>query len=277
MTCCGIQTYTEISTGGTLGSGTVGITTNFENASGGILGSGCALVSTNNLYDGYLGIFHLIEQGIGVPTDYFNSTGSADGQAGLPPLNPIQVQGSLFWPTDNLFNGGQYVSTPIDSTNGDYSVTLWAKIEGMYLNRLFFSRGKTNTQTGEGVSITLGHTAGNQIVGTVQVVGASGWNTYTLTSIATVDTADTCWHHFGLVFQSGVGVWLYIDGVEQATITVVETELVPSTTTINFGRVIDYGYFVGEMEEIRYLPSALSAEWIAVEYANICGDIYTVA
>jgi Concanavalin A-like lectin/glucanases superfamily len=275
MSCgCGIAIFTYTGSGSVVVAGGALYTFNPINlkGSGGCLAGSCAAVSTNKLWEGYFGVFHLKEAGKGTANEYHNSTHLQGGTALFPPNNPLQNQSNL-WNEDQLFSGQQAITIPMDTlANGcsqNYSVSFWFKPTGLYATRTIFSRGtQLNSDNGFGCSIQIGYKMTLTMFANVQVIGADGWLTYNLLGTTTLTAG--CWYHIALVFTSGSNATLYLDGNEEATIAISQTQLVPSDTIINLGRYNQAQNLAGELQEVRYLGSALSTTWIETEYLNFC-------
>ena len=245
---------------------------------GGVVAGGYVLPSIpTQVGDQYAFIMHLIEQGEGVPDEYKNSVLGLAGGWGAPLANPVfiplQTTDGL-WNYANEFLGNSFIKMPEDSIgNNPITITLWAKITGVWQDRVFWSKGKTDNQ-GEGWQLQLGHNANNYPTARIQVEGEDDWNSYIVTSSNQV---DFCWHHYGLIWNPGVSLSLYIDGVLEDTVEVLEKHLVPSTSGSYLGRVDNMRYAEGILQELRVAPVIKSEAWLQAEFDNGCqNSLYTV-
>lgn len=240
-----------------------------EVGSGGVVCSGLGSVLTSQVFDGYSGVFHLIEDG----PDYFDSSLHNDATAEEPSI-PAQTVSTLASYSQD-FDGYDFITCPIDPDPAAYTVSFWFKIEGRFLQRVFFSRGMTDGNEGEGVSIAIGHqnfptTAepeNNRLFARVQLVADDDWVSYRLRGSTNVPNG--CWHHCALVF-SPPSITLYLDGEVEATRSIAEDVLVPSSTSIQFGRSDTAEHFIGELQEVRFIAEAKSEDWIQTEYQSLC-------
>jgi hypothetical protein len=277
---CGYQIYDEAPSGGA----TIGGTSTDSQApnrysevgSGGVLVSPVARYFTNQVFDGYSGVFHLQEQGDGTANEYLDSSFHNNGTGGVDPYTPTQTLSTL-WNYSNAFDGNDYIRLLPDGASESFTVSLWFKITGKYMTRVFFTRGRTDTENGEGISIALGHyfyaqgftsTTGNKVFARVKLVGDEDWNSYTLNGATHVD--NECWHHLALVFDSGNSLTLYLDGEVEKTTAVTETEMVPTTHSITFGRGENAEYADAELQEIRFIPEAKKCR---LDSSGIFGDV----
>lgn len=270
--CCGFVTYDEESTGGIEASGTATVTDSI--IQGGVSISGTAEVDCpTHVFNGYSTVLHLLEDGDGTTDEFFNEVGRLHGTGGALLSQPTQVNG--LFDKAQLFDGNDFIYQLNDGLNDTepFTVSLWAQIEGRFLDRTFYSRGTSNTVTGEGWSITLGHDASNRLVGKVQVIGTTDWETYTL---KTTRTLPTCWTHVALKWNPGETLKLYINGFEEATTNITETELVPSTGRNYIGRENNTRYANGNIGEVRVTPELKSDEWIYAEYKTMCENFVTI-
>jgi len=278
MSCnCGYQTYDINGSGGVVCGGVATIAQSpnrySETSSGGVVCGGVSTLLTNQPFDGYSGIFHLIEDGS--VDDYHDSSFRADGVAGTSPYCPTKTSSNLYSFCQS-FDGNDYIQIPIDQTNANYSVSFWFKITGRFRDRILFSRGMTDKTNGYGCSIAIGHTnigsfdepESNRLFARVTVEGLTNWKTYRLQS--SVDIPNDCWHHAALVYTSGVNAKLYLDGELTDTETITETNLIPADNYIQIGRKDNQEFAEGEIQEVRFTNQALTADWIETEFLNLC-------
>lgn len=280
MSCvCGYQTYDNNGSGGILVAGSATVqqvpTRYFEESSGGVVCNGKATIETNQVFDGFSGVFHLIED----EGNYLDSTFRADGVSDITENQPTKTTSNLF-AYSQTFDGNDFIQVPIDEAVDGYSITLWAKITGRFKERVFYSRGMKDSTEGYGTSIAIGHrNAGsfdtpeaNRIFAKIQLQGVSNWTTYRIEGIS--DLTNDCWHHIAFVWTSGQNAKLYIDGALEKTTTISLTDLVPAENFIQFGRLNNQDFTEGELQEIRFTPEILSTDWINTEYLTMCNAAY---
>lgn len=280
---CGYREFTLETSGGVVCAASATPTSDTEHTSGGSRAGGSATVAIpTHTWDSFTAVYHLTGTYSGLAEEVIDSTanarhGQGDGANGLDANVPTQANGVFFH--SQAFDSNDYITLPEDDSPDDtsYSVSLWAKIEGRYLERMFFSRGITQTLAApyEGWSIQLGHTPANLPKAMIQVVGSDDWERYTLLG----DTALTegCWYHLALTLESGSLATLYVDGVAVDTATISETHLAPSVSGSYIGRVDNLSYTDGNIQEVRISPVARESAWIEAEFANLCdSDFYSI-
>lgn len=246
-------------------------------ASGMSLGGSAIVSCPSHMFDSYTQVYHLDEQGDGTSGEYEDSCGGTGGQGdGGLNVNWVPTQATGVWHKANSFDGNDYITLPSDSIPNNHPITVsfWAKINGRFLDRVFFSRGAT--ATAEGWSLIIGHNPNNQILASCKVVGTSGWITYNLKGLSVL-TAN-CWYHFALVWNPGNSLSIYINGNFERKVNVSETTLVPSTQGNYLGRVDNQKFCLGTMQEVRIAPVVRTEDWIETEYASLCGSssLYSV-
>ena len=277
MSCnCGPQHYTETASGGLAAGGVSPNTSNRYTPSGGMSCGGTAILTTSLLYDEFNAVYHLDESGNGTADEYTNSVGIRHGRGGKGYLKYVPTQTPGLWYQSQDLDGNDFIEFDNDNIPPDaaFTVSLWAKITGLYLPRVWYSRGKENTDTAEGWSIQIGHNADNTPFVKVQVVGSSNWLTYEASGTA---LTSSCWYHVAAVWNPGSSLTLYIDGEAVDTTIVTETQLVPSTARSYAGRLGQYFYTIGQLQELRVSPVVRSADWIDAEFSNLCDSaFYTI-
>lgn len=276
MSCPCISNYSYVGTGGVSCGGSAVCSPNpvSDIGSGGaICGGGASVSLPTKVFGEYAGCWHLVETSTGTPGEYRDSTGNNNATGEITTVGgtyPIRTLSPLYSYCQELMDFN-WIQAGIDDClqPGPYSVSFWFSPTGLYLpQRVMFSRGVDNTATAEGCSIAIGYTVTQNTFANVQVVGESGWNTYNLQGAT--ELVLGCWYHCALVFAPGQSITLYIDGAVDASTTIVETELVPSTTFTQFGRQDNGQPFEGFLQEIRVIPVALSQSWIETEFTNLC-------
>lgn len=287
MVCgCGYQIININGSGGVVCGGTSTVTQSpnrYSNTgSGGVVCGGTSTIVTNQPFDGYSGIFHLVENADGTSGEYLDSARRQNGTGGNAPYTPTKTTSNLFGFCQS-FDGNDYVQVPIDNHPDNYSVSFWFKITGRFISRVFFSRGQKDIDNGYGVSLAIGHAnygasfdepeaepESNRLFARVSVQGLTNWKTYKLQS--STDIPNDCWHHVALVFDSGNDAKLYIDGELDVTKTITETDLVPASNMIQFGKCNNSEFTFGELQEVRFTPNLLTPQWIETEFLNMCSN-----
>jgi hypothetical protein len=272
---CGTVVFTYIASGGMQCGGSATINPDLIRSTGqGAACGGCAFVSVpTQVFGDYSGCWHLVEHSTGTNGEYKDSSGHNNATGEITTLAgnyPVQTLSTLYAYCQDM-EDVDWIQAPIDScpNNGPLSVSLWMQPTGLYLpQRVVFSRGEDNAETGQGCSIALGYTVGGNTFANVQVVGEDGWNLYTLTGATELTLG--CWYHVALVFVPGVSLTLYVDGNVDSETSIVETQLVPSTTFNQFGRQDNAQPYDGLLQEVRILPKALTQSWIQTEHDNLC-------
>lgn len=277
--CCSI-TYEETPSGGAVGGGEATITTNFETPSGGAVGGGSAEVEVpTQPYEDFIAVYHLLESGNGASDEYQDSTANeyhAQGGQGFADRTPTQAAGVFF--RSNEFDGNDFIVTPefvVDDTSA-ITITLWAKRQNQFLKRVFYSIGQTDGNTPEGWQLQIGHTFDNLLTAKVQVETADDWRRYTVEGVTELN--DDCWYHCAVVWNPGVGLYLYLNGVLEDSVAITETSVCPSTSGSYIGRVDNDSYAQAKMQEVRIAALVREEAWLEADYESFCdADFYTLS
>jgi hypothetical protein len=277
---CGCNPINETPSGGAVASGSATVELVTDRMLGGIVCGGSARVDVpTQCLDEYELFYCLVEDGNGTPDEYQDSSPyghHGQGDEGEAEFTPTQDDG-LFCSTSQRFEGRQYITGPSDRIGpaSPITVSLWGLNSQFYSDRAFYSRGKAMIEGETGWTLVLGHTFLNTVTASVQVVGVDGeWLTYTAwgTNWLPLDT----WHHYAVVWRPGESLTVYVDGDEEGSVAVTETNLVPSEGNY-VGRWNDASYLTGNVQELRVVPVARSAEWLLAEHDNFCSnDFYAV-
>lgn len=268
MACpCGPTAYTEIPSGGMQ---------LFGNAI--VLLNGTDISSPGNVWQGFESVYHLDGSYNGTTNEVKDQTGHNNGtgdNGSFADFIPTVATGAFY--RCNYFDGNDYITLPQDRMpdNSPKTISLRAKVEGKFLERMFYTRGFSDTDNAKAWNIAIGHTSGPRIIVRIQVVGSTNWKTYSLTGATTL--AYDCWYHIGVVWNPGVSLKLYLDGVLDGTLLLTETALAPIAANSYIGRQDNNKYTIGYLQELRLSNSARSAAWLAAEYSSLCStEFYEV-
>jgi hypothetical protein len=286
MACdCGFLSSYQGSGGATAGgTAPVNVIPRSYTGSGGATVGGTAPVSSTLIWDGYTGVFHLVEQGVSGEYNYKNSAlsgvpGAAAGEL-WNDFNangvPQQIQSTLWDECQNM-NGANWIAAgsslwcdTIPATS-PLTVSFWMMPLGEFLPfRTAFTRGVTDG-SGNGVSLALGYTVSQTIFVELQTVNNGTWNTYQFQG--TTELTLGCWYQVACVWEPGTGVTVYLDGNVEISQAITDTQLVPCVqgfSNVQFGRQDQANYFEGELQEVRWIGAALSQEYIQTDQAVLC-------
>jgi hypothetical protein len=270
---CNCNAINETSTGGIIGGGSAIVELVSDRMLGGITSSGEAIVDVSTqCLDQYEIFYPLAEDGDGSEdefVDYSPYQHHGQGGDGDEELTPTQDDG-LFCSYSQRFGGRQYITGPSDRIGAmsPITVSLWANNSEFYTDRVFYSRGKATLDNEIGWNLVLGHTWQNAVTASVQVVGADG-ESLTYTAWGSTWLKLDRWYHLSLVWRPSDSLKVYVNGVEDGSVDVPETKLVPSEGTF-VGRWNDASYLTGNVQEVRVVPVARSTAWLEAEHANFC-------
>lgn len=207
----------------------------------------------------YGSVFHLDQNGNGSEGEYVDSTSNGNGMqggGGTSSKVPAQTAGQIY--DGQLFSGGQYTikTNPSDLpaiNASNQTISAWYEV--------------TSTSNSSNNIVVLSNTSsgGNQLRFNSNDLGIFDWGGGEIIEAAQ-PTANS-WH-FVVWTHSGTTNDLYFDGVSQVTNT---TALQSATTTsLELGSYNDTPSqaYVGSVDEVEILNTALSADWINTEYQN---------
>ena len=157
---CGCNFFEELGSGGAALGGSAVVYHSHIFMEGGAAANGSAYVDVvQDPWDGMEAVWPLDELGTGAAGEYKDRTrhqyhGTGGGEI------PEQEVGVFCLNCQN-FNGDSWINVPADSlgTTQPLTISLWAKVEGFYQQRVFYSRGHTDG-THDWVSM-FGHSVAN--------------------------------------------------------------------------------------------------------------------
>ncbi|HXW98965.1 MAG TPA: DUF2341 domain-containing protein [Methanomicrobiales archaeon] len=231
---------------------------------------------------GYVAVWHLSENGTGLPNEYKDSTGNPNGGqggAGSSAQVPVATNGEIG--NGNSFDGSNdHIDVGMDATIANIFAS------GGTFSAWIYPRGLGGTSEGR-----VGDKASSNNCGT----GCSGWalhlqapnllrfrQGFTLSagnwSTPANSIAMNSWQYVAVTYNSGDLVdppAIYLNGASQV-VTVNSTPVggsVPSTDVARKMRIGAYQGgtgrgFNGVIDEVRVSKLIRSASWIATEYAN---------
>lgn len=148
----------------------------------------------------------------------------------------------------------------------DLSYSLWLKSSGSSLSTTAVLVSKRSS--GDiGYHSRIGSSSDSNPDKAISFLGDSGG--LTEDQDFSTDVVDTQWHH--LVFQrSGTLVKIFVDGVQVVSATTTRTGSLSNSQDLTIGRFPTSGiqFWPGQLDEVRIYAGAISASWIATEYAN---------
>lgn len=239
-------------------------------AGGGVGGGQCIVSNSLEVWDCFETVLHLQETGNGTSGEYKDSTSHAHngtGGGGNSVMTPI-IDSGVFCLNSQQCLGKQYISVVEDAINPTVGMTvsLWGAITSWYTPRTFYSRG----------SFTLEYTYWNQVKATITTLPTLSTSaTYSVTGATQLTQGK--FYHLAAVWTPGVGLAVYVNGVQDGIKTVADTYSAPLTESLVASE--DGGAFVvGNVQEVRLSGVARSAAWLLAEYNNVCAtDFFSVA
>ncbi|MBN2188558.1 MAG: DUF2341 domain-containing protein, partial [Chitinispirillaceae bacterium] len=236
--------------------------------------SGVASRSNGNAVFGsdnsFQGVWHLNESPVGANSI---KDRTANGNHGSPQnsLSSTDLVNGVVGKSLNFDGpataGGDYVGLPASASmdnNGNMSISSWFRLTNSGSTDYYGIAGKFSDSAPNYFGYLIGR-ATSQRVRFVIGNGSSGANMF-VESNGTV--IDNNWHHAAGIVTSGT-LNLYLDGVRQSA-TATGTP-VPTGDYATIGRRagnLDNGYFMGDIDEVRFSSAARSAEWIKLCFEN---------
>lgn len=238
---------------------------------GGIEYNGTVSVDTNHPFDGMSGVWFLDEDGSGVANEFIDSApNERHGSSNSIISTPIQVDG-LNCSYGNFFHEDDFIGMEQDKilSTQAFTVSMWVRLEEIYSQRVFFSRGFTTTEN-DWVFV-LGHSYIGNVFARLQK--ADETIHYCFSSAA---MEKERWYHIACVYDPETGLKNYINGTLDGT----NTEAIGENATLNNGSSISRfnngGFFHGTLQDIRLHPVKRDANWLTMEKENYCGSLYSI-
>ena len=219
--------------------------------------------------DSYESVWHLVEDGDGTEDEYEDvaSTNHGQGGGGTSAYVPDSVAGKFSLCGD--FDGNDFIQIADGdslTTTDDFTISAWVKPDTIYTDQCVFSRGHIDGE-GNSWTLALGYSVTGKFFFHVQTTDGGDpetWTTNTLNSDSDV-TADT-WQHIAAVWESGVGMTIYLNGVEDGSKEIAATTLVADSGQNWIGKW-NGGYLMrGLIDEVRLSGDAKTADWINAQY-----------
>lgn len=182
------------------------------------------------------------------------------------PYNLTQVTGQVYDGLGFVLSSSGYMSIPYSSVfdpgSSSFTVSGWINETSTSTNQSFFEHINSADDT-TGWEFYL-----NEIGATSDPGYMSIWDGTTDLGINAGITTGT-WDHIAFV-KSGTTVTCYVNGSSVGTITGVQATLPTSSSSQEFVGADNgvHDLFNGDIDELEYVQSALSAGWIATEYNN---------
>ena len=237
---------------------------------------------------GYASVWHLDVDANGATTDSVSSyAGSVQNPDAVAATGGAGIVGGAYHCESNL--GVHSVKTAAaagfaQSAGGEATLSVWFRQIGgtmqygkpdpdhypninwasQYGNCGVIVNSKNGGESGPGVELGLAGRADNWRRLVVRDSAVS------LPDLDTESLYDKRWHHLAVVWD-GTTRTLYLDGVPQSAAAAGATYATPSGT-VRFGARDDGNkdcVWTGDLDEVRFLPSAASADWIAAEHAQL--------
>jgi len=238
---------------------------------GGATGSGSAYVDLlQDPWDGMEAVWPLDEEGNGTPDEYKDRTRhhyDGTGQGEIP-----ELETGVFCLGCQGFHGDSWISIPQDSMGckQDFTISLWANVEGLYRQRAFYSRGHTDG-TNDWVTL-FGHSVANH-----------AWLSLHTTDGTIEDQENGFsdmlprdkWHHLAASWD-GEKIKMYVNGDLQQEWDCTNSQLVPLANSGFIGAVNWGGSPEASVQEVRLHPVAREATWLKAEHDAFCSpDFYS--
>ncbi len=217
------------------------------------------------------GVFHTVDSemqkpasGVLADSTVNNNHGSSAGS--MESLDQVagQIDGSL-----DFDGGDDYVQVP-DSVTWDVgskvTVEHWFNTTVNQTDKGFVVHDSSDYKfltyiTNSSASLTF-------YVRTFSGVNNANWGTGT-----TGYFADGLWHHLVGVYDrfagDGLRVKLYVDGLERATATGFDEDILDGDEGINIGRWQAANSFTGTLDEVQVSNIARSADWISAQHKSM--------
>ncbi len=243
-------------------------------STGGIVVGGSALVENpSDPWDGMAGVWPLNEIGDGTAGEfkdrtkqYLDATGGDGTDIAIVPT----IDEGVFCQPSQHFVERQFITVPADHVGMDqgFTISMWGKIQTFYQPRLFFSRGHSTSDGDEWV-FTFGHTFLNQLTASIQTLASDG-SKKTYTASGSTLLTQNQFYHFAASFQPGIGMKVYVNGVQDGLKAVSESLTQPLTNEGYMSKWNTGGFITGNIQDVRLHPVVRDAAWLLAEFHNYC-------
>jgi hypothetical protein len=189
-----------------------------------------------------------------------DSYASADGvNTGLSATSSGKIAGAFTWAgggTDRLQVGD------LATVNGTRTISAWVKWDGTPANMIWFSKGFTGMGEGD---VTLWVLSDGKLKCLWRNIGSAATSVTTASSHITANT----WHLIHWVIDSSYNMTFYVDGELAETWTSKQVDGRGDRYHAIGNEAYDYSDpFYGIIDEVKYLSTNRSADWIKTEYNN---------
>jgi hypothetical protein len=264
MSFCLCNTYTFTPSGG-LAAGGAATATDTIIRGGATLGGSALVDVPSQPFDAYAAVWPLTETGTGAVGEFedrspFQRHGQGGG--GVASLVP-GTEAGLICRDCQAFEGREHIATPdLEITSAHaMTVSVWVRLDRLYRARtLYQSRWLT----------LMVNQAGSPMADVVLGDGTS------LRAYGTAIGQRDRWYHFACVWQPGTGLAVYVDGTEVGSTSTTEATLTASALSGRIGSGQTGSHHLGNLQELRVRPEAMSAAWLAAEHDLWCGSLVTV-
>lgn len=248
--------------------------------SGGVVLGGSATVENPlDPWDGMAAVWPLNEFGDGTADEFKDRTGNhLDGTGGDGTdisLVPTIDEGVFCQPSQH-FVVRQFITLPPDHIGMDqgFTVSLWGRIDTFYQPRVFYSRGHSTADGDEWV-FTLGHSFLNQLTASIHTLKTDGTKKMYMATGTTLLLKNQ-FYHFAASFTPGVGLKIYVNGVQDGSKPVAESLAQPVTNEGYFSKWNNGGYITGNIQDVRLHSVVRDAAWLLAEFHNYCQEGFVV-
>lgn len=276
MTTCTCNAYLFSPSGGVTSGGDATVTSERIGDGGAVIG-GSALVDTPYAFDGMEAVWLLDEAGDGTEDEYKDRTAHiyhGQGGGGESDYVPTQVSGLNCLYAQSFDGTDDFISLPdTDSiiTSQAFTVSLWVKMDEIFKQRTFYSRGIEVADGSSDWVLSFGHTWINHVWAQLQM--SDGTIHYCFSS--TTLNLDK-WYHIACSWNPTDGLKTYIDGELDGT----NTDATGSTATLTngsyHGKWNEGGFLLGTIQDVRLHPVERDAAWLKAEHDDYCGSLYTL-
>jgi hypothetical protein len=197
---------------------------------------------------------------------------SGQGNHGTLTNEPHRTKGKIgqaleFDGSNDYVDAGN--ATSLDIGTGDYALSAWVKLPGPSAKHRLLVRSGGGTVKDDGILFQI-----NASTGVLELWVANG-TSYVINGFAgTTDLRDDQWHHVVWTWDRDVGNRFYIDGVQEAADTTVNSDNILSDGNFTLGGSAGIARSLhGALDDVRIYNRALTADEIARLYKS--GDTLT--
>jgi len=255
MSCqnCNQRIFNEIGSGGLVCNSSAVVTDN--QVRGGVSCGGAASVDVlTDVYDGYIFVYPLDGDYSPDSSVLDLSVNELHGLGGSE--SPTQDDG-LFCLSSQKFEDRTYITLPADNLSVDkFTLSMWVKINGYYLERQFYSRGN--------FSITLGHSVANHLWARLNL-NTDEYEELNLYS--NVLLAQDKWY-LATITYDGLNFEMFINGTSVGSTVGSGSLDVPEFS--HFGKLGTAAGLESNIQEARLTSYVRNQDYITAMYDNWC-------